>query len=101
MSRRPSRTLRQDGVGLRAIDKTEEARARESGSRVAGHRVNHLPIAASHKYIGDLFVQGLAARHREQVVLTLGLRDRNERLVVEPVRVREDRPCDLDGIIVR
>ena len=63
--------------------------------------LHHVVVAAQDQHVGHSTAQGFSRRDRHQMRLALAARGFDQRLVVEPFRLRQHRGCDLDQIVER
>ena len=86
-------------VVLGAIDQPREAALGELGAGIVDGVLHHLVIAAQHQHVGDRAAERLAIRDRQQMRLALVARRLDQRVVVEPVGLRQHRTRDLDDVV--
>ena len=88
-------------VALGAIDQPGEAALGEFRAGIVDGALDHLVVAAQHQHVGDRAAQYPSRRNRHQMRLALVARGLDQRVVVEPLRLRQHRSCDLDEIVER
>lgn len=103
--RRNIRPLAETGgkpvIVLGALHQHGKAETGKSRAFVADGADYDVAVTAFDQHRGDDLAQRRAARHRQQVALPFLRRQLDERLVVEPRRLRQHRAGDFDGIVER
>ena len=90
---------RQRVIARRALDQEAEGGVGEAGAFVAHDGVGDLMIATRDQHVGHRLAQRFALRDRGEVLLAFALGVGNEIGLVEPIRVEQHRPRDLDVVV--
>ena len=98
LGRRP-RQVAKLVVALGAVDQPGKAALGQLRAGIVDGRLDHLVIAALDQHVGDGIGEHLAPGDRHQMRLALAARGLDQRLVVEPHRLRQHGTGDLDDVV--